>query len=188
MALIPNLARIREMVVGGVNFGQLIQEAFQGVQKQLTNTSAQTNASLSSNQNAAPPQINALTVTASGGVAHAQIADNNQNLYRGVNYHLQYAPAGTNFAAPITFHMGPSRDARIPVGTSPLEYRAFSDYPTSPASAPVYHGGAMPIAVAATGTDQPPIPAGQGSGTGTPSQISGFGPIPYRGSTPPKRA
>lgn len=183
MALIRNLPTLRNMPT----WGQRIVEAFQDVQKQLSNTSTQTNANLTAPQNAAPPQINALTVTASGGVAHAQITDSNESLYRGVNYHLQYAVAGTGFAAPVTFHMGPSRDARIPVGTQTLEYRAFSDYPTSPASPPVYHGGSQPVAIAAIGSDQPPIPSGMGSGTGMPSQISGFGPVPWRGSNPPKR-
>jgi hypothetical protein len=187
VALIRNLARIRDMVVDKVNFGQMIQEAFQDVQKQLSNTSTQTNASLSNGQNVAPPAVNAVKVTASGGVAHVQITDNNQNLYRGITYHVQYA-TDSAFSAPCNGPSGPSRDIRIPVGAQPLYYRVFSDYPTSPASAAVYHGGATPVAVAATGTDQPAIPAGQGSGTGTPGQISGAGPVPYRGSVPPKRA
>lgn len=187
MALIRNLARIRELVVDKVNFGQLIQEAFLDVQKQLGNASAQTNASLSSNQNVPPPQINAVNVTASGGVAHIQVTDNNQNIYRGITYHYHVAPASSPSSF-VTLYSGPNRDARLNVGSSPLVYAVTSDYPTSPHSPPVYFGGSQPTIVAAAGTEQPPMPSGQGSGTGTPGQISGFGPIPYRGSIPPRRA
>lgn len=182
MSADPNVQALRNMP----NWGRYIFEAFRNIQKQLSNTSVQTNSSLTGSQSAPPPQINAINVTASGGVAHVQITDNNQNLYRGVTYHVQYS-TDPGFANPITHHMGPSRDARIPVGTQPIYYRAFSDYPTSEASVPVYHGGSQPVPVTASGTEQPPIPAGQGSGTGFPSQISGFGPIPWRGINPPKR-
>jgi hypothetical protein len=179
----PNVQALKNVP----QWGQFLFNAFRNLQTQLSNSSLQTNANLKASQAAPPPQINALNVVASGGVAHVQITDNNEGLYRGVNYHVQYALAGTGFKNPVTQPMGPSRDIRIPVGTQPLEYRAFSDYPTSAHSEPVYHGGATPIAVAATGTDQPPIPSGMGSGTGTPSQISGFGPVPWRGVNPPKR-
>jgi hypothetical protein len=183
MANDPNVDAVQNLPV----FGKFIYLAFQKVQKQLTNISLQANVSLASSQNEPPPQVNALSVTASGGVAHVQVTDNNQNIYRGIHYHVQYA-ADPGFANPITFHMGPSRDARIPVGTQPLYWRAFSDYPTSAPSIPVYHGGSTPQAIAAIGTEQPAIPAGMGSGTGTSTQISGFGPIPWRGANPPKRA
>ena len=178
----PNVSAVRSQPI----WGNYLYLAFQRLQKQLTNLSIQGNASLLGPQNSAPPQVNAVSVTAGGGVAHVQIVDNNQNLYRGVQYHVQYS-TDPGFSAPVTHHMGPSRDARIPVGTQPLYYRAYSDYPTSPASAPQYHGGSRAMPVAAIGTEQPPIPSGMGSGTGTASQISGFGPVPWRGSNPPKR-
>jgi len=196
--LIRNLARIRLMMVPEpsqdpnappmrTNYGQLIEEAFNDVQRQLENTSTQTNSSLLGNENSAPPQINSVSVTASGGVAHIQIIDNNPNLYRGITYHVQYA-TDSAFSRPCNGPSGPSRDIRIPVGTEPLYYRVFSDYPTSPPSQPVYHGGQFPVAVAATGATQPPVPAGQGSGTGTPGQVSGYGPVPWRGNVPPRRS
>ena len=182
MANDPNVQAIKNMP----QWGQLLFNAFRNMQRQLSNSSLQTNANLKASQASPPPQVNAVSVTAGGGVAHVQITDNNESLYRGVNYHVQYATE-PGFNAPITHHMGPSRDIRIPVGTQPLYYRVFSDYPTSAHSDPVYHGGAAPIAIAATGSSQPSIPSGMGSGTGTPSQISGFGPIPWRGANPPKR-
>ena len=178
----PNVSALRGQPI----WGNFIFKAFRNIQRQLANVSVQANAALDAPQNAAPPQINALKVTASGGVAHVQITDNNQ-VYRGISYHVDVAtdPA---FSAPCTFHMGPSRDFRIPVGTQPLYYRAFSDYATSPPSAPVYHGGAAPTPVAASGTSLPAIPQGQGSGTGYAGQISGHGIIPFRGMSVPKRS
>ena len=166
-------------------YGHLLVQALKDLRTMVNNVGQQTNATPSAQDTPPPPQIHAVSVSAGGGVAHVQITDNNA-VYRGISYHVQYAP-DAGFNSPITVHMGPSRDIRIPVGNHPLHYRAFSDYPTSGPSAPVYHGGAQPIPVAATGTDQPSIPAGQGSGTGQPGQISGHGPIPYRGALPPRR-
>jgi hypothetical protein len=168
------------------SYGHKLVQALKDLRTMIRNVAQQTNAFPVAQEMSAPPQINALSVTASGGVAHVQIIDNNP-IYRGTTYHVQYA-TDPGFSAPCNHYMGPSRDARIPVGTQPLYYRAFSDVPTSGASAPVYHGGAIPRAVAATGSTPPPIPAGQGSGTGFAGQISGHGPIPFRGATPPRRS
>jgi hypothetical protein len=179
----PNIQALQNVPI----YGKFLYDAFQSITKKLGNLSVQGNASLQGPENAPPPQVNSVNVTASGGVAHIQIIDNNENLYRGVRYHVQYA-TDAGFSAPCNGPSGPSRDIRIPVGNQPLFYRVFSDYPTSAPSVPVYHGGAFPIAIAATGTDQPPIPSGQGSGTGRPGQISGYGTVPWRGNTPPKRA
>lgn len=179
----PNVQAIRQMPL----WGKYAYQAFRNIQKQLQNLSTQGNAALNGPQVYPPPQINAVSVTASGGVAHIQITDNNPNLYRGVQYHVQYA-TDAGFSSPCNGPSGPSRDIRIPVGNQPLYYRVFSDYPTSAPSTPVYHGGSTPIAVAATGDTAPPVPAGQGSGTGTPGQISGYGPLPWRGNNPPRRS
>ena len=181
MAQIRNLSFLRSIP----EFGAKLVEALQDITTRVSNVATQTNASPEAAQQAPPPQINALKIVAGGGVAHVQIVDNN-SIYRGIQYHVQYAtdPA---FTSPITEHLGPSRDRRIPVGKRPLYWRAYSDYPTSSHSDPVYHGGNTPQSIAATGTDQPPIPAGQGSGTGYPGQISGHGPVQFRGAIAPKR-
>lgn len=182
--LVRNLSFIRSIP----QYGQRITEALQDLQTALGNVGQQTNSTPNAQQTPAPPQIHALSVTASGGVAHVQITDNNP-IYRGTTYHVQYSTT-PGFESPVNHYMGPSRDIRIPVGSQPLYYRAFSDLPTSGASSPVYHGGSQPVAVAATGTEQPPIPSGQGSGTGYAGQISGHGPIPFRTTNglPPRRA
>jgi len=180
--LVRNLSELAQIP----GFGHKLVQSLKDLRTLIQNTAQQTNASPAGQESPAPPQINALKVVASGGVAHIQITDDNP-IYRGTTYHVQYA-TDPGFTNPVNHYMGPSRDIRIPVGTQPLYYRAFSDLPTSGVSAPVYHGGAVPVAVAASGGSQPPIPAGQGSGTGTPGQISGHGPIPFRGALPPKRA
>lgn len=181
MANDPNVQALRNVPL----WGKYLFDAFRNVQKQLSNVATQANTSLTGAQSSAPPQVNAVNVTASGGVAHIQITDNNP-VYRGITYHVQYA-TDAGFSAPCNGPSGPSRDIRIPVGNQPLFYRVFSDYPTSPASEPVYHGGATPQAIAATGATAPPVPSGQGSGTGFTGQISGHGPVPWRGANPPKR-
>lgn len=203
MALIRNLARIRQMQVidpssandpskkpTTTNYGQLIQEAFQDVQKQLSNVSGQTNAHLSATQNSAPPQVNALHVDGGNGFYHAYITDNNQNLYRGVEYTAEYSTT-PDFQDFHVEHLGPARDKRINLGVpGPLYWRAYSGYgPASPPSSPVYHGGAQPVGVSGGGTAAPALRSGQGSGTNPPTQgAGGYGQLPWRGANPPKRA
>jgi hypothetical protein len=184
---IKNLEFIRKVQIEGhPEFGARLYETLNAIIQGQKNIGLQTNASLNE-PTPPPPQINNLEVSASGGVAHVSIADDNE-IYRGVSYHVQYSKDAA-FSSPITVHMGPSRDIRIPVGSDPLYYRAFSDYPTSAPSTPVYHGGTTPVAIAAQGSNQPSVPSGKGSGTGTSGQISGWGPIPFRSTTgaPPER-
>jgi hypothetical protein len=184
MALVVrNLAQIRN----GSASPQQLFEALSDIIKGHDTIAQQTNAA-PNGITAAPPAVNNLTVAAQDGIFHAQITDNGQ-VYRGVNYHLQYS-TNQSFSAPVTVHLGPSRDYRAQLGNQNLYWRAFSDYPTSGPSSPVYHGGATPLVVSGGGSASgPSIPAGQGSGTGDPGQISGHGPIPYRTKTgqAPKR-
>jgi len=185
---VKNLDFLRKITIPDhPEFGARLAEAFQSLALAQSNVALQVNA----NPNGpvgAPPPVNAIHVSAGGGVAHISITDNNE-VYRGISYHVHYS-TDPNFSNPVTVHLGPSRDIRIPVGTQKLYYRAISDYPTSPASSPVYFGGAAPVGIAATGSEQPSIPVGNGSGTGTPRQISGYGPIPFRSSTgaPPEKS
>ena len=167
-------------------YGHKLVQAIKDLRQLIQNVGQQTNATPHAIETAAPPQINSLKVTAGGGVAHIQITDENP-VYRGISYHALIS-ANPGFTAPVTIHMGPSRDIRVPVGSQPLYYAAFSDYPTSAPSAPMYHGGAQPVAVTAIGTTQPLVPSGQGSGTGYPGQISGHGIVPFRGEVAPRRS
>jgi hypothetical protein len=199
MALIRNLSQIREMQVpvqstderkpAWKGYGKLIVEALSDVQGMLQNLSNQTNASLKASSGSPPLSPDSVHVTASGGVAHVQIVDNG-DFFRGKTYHVAVSPT-PGFESPCTLYSGPSRDVRIPVGNQSLYYRVVADNGSvSAQSGPIYHtaGGVSPVPVAATGTEQPAIPSGQGSGTGLPGQISGYGPTPYRGTQPPRRS
>ena len=181
MALIRNLPQIRMLPT----YGKLLVEALQDVQRQLTNVSTQSNASLTSRQNSAPPAIHNLQVDGGAGIYHAYITDNNQNLYRGGEYTVEYSD--DNWATFHVQHLGPSREARMNLGLpGPLQFRAYSGYgPSSPPSQPVYAGGT----VSAGGTAPPALRPGQGSGTNFPTQgAGGYGNLPWRGNTPPRRA
>jgi len=170
-------------------YGHWLTQAFDDVMGRIKNIGQQTNAQPKAQEAPAPPAVDELRVFAGGGVAHLQ-AVHYAPIYRGITYHFHAASvADPSFTAPITLYSGPNRDVRIPVGTEPLHYAVTCDYPTSPSSPVTFHtaGGIRPVPVAATGNSQPAMPAGQGSGTGSPGQISGYGPIPYRGSIPPRR-
>lgn len=181
MSIDPNVQALQDQP----KWGKYLYDAFRAVEKRIANLASQTNSSLIAPEGSPPPQVNAISVNASGGIAHVQVTDNNQ-IYRGINYYVDYS-TDPGFSAPVTHHLGPSRDARIPVGNQPLYYRAYSGYPTSSPSAPVYHGGVSPIPVTAAGSTPPPVPSGQGSGTGFPGQISGHGPVAWRGAATPRR-
>jgi hypothetical protein len=185
VALIRNLATLRNMPT----WGSRLVEAFADVQRQLSNLSVQSNGSLSSPTNAPPPQINALHVDGGAGIYHAYVTDNNPNLYRGVEYTAEYSQ-NPDFSDFHVVHMGPSRDHRMNIGLpGPLYWRAYSGYgPSSPPSTAVYHGGGQPVGVNAGGAVAPPLKPGQGSGTNFPTQgAGGYGNLPWRGSTPPRR-
>jgi hypothetical protein len=181
LSLIRNLPQIRMLPT----YGKLIVEALSDVQKQLQNVSTQTNASLSSRQNAAPPAINSLEVDGGAGIYHAYVTDNNQNLYRGAEYTLEYS--NDNWSTFHVQHLGPARDMRMNLGIAgPLQFRGYSGYgSSSPPSPPVYAGGP----VSAVGNTPPPLRAGKGSGTNVATEgAGGYGKLPWRGNTPPRRS
>lgn len=180
----PNIEALKEMP----RWGTYLYKAFKIMMKQVSNVASQSNTALNSSENAAPPPVNELRVTAGGGVVHLQ-AVHNENFYRGITYHF-HASSDSGFSSPVTLYSGPNRDVRIPVGNSPLHYAVTCDYGSSSPSSPVTYytnGGSVPVSVAATGSSQPVIPAGQGSGTGYPGQLAGYGPQPWRGTSPPRR-
>lgn len=142
------------------------------------------NASNQVQQPDAPPQISALQVTAAGGVFDIAITDNNP-VYRGVNYFVEYSTT-QSFNQPIVVDLGASRNYRATWGNQTFFFRAYSQYPTSAPSQPVYFGSATsPIAVTGGGVSSGPAPLGSnGSGTAPSSGKdggAGFGKDPYRG-------
>ena len=179
---IPNLAGIiaRDPQLG---------EALKAISAAMDTVALQTNAN-PQGQPPKPPQVSSLVVTASDGIFHGQITDNNP-VARGITYHLE-ASSTPNFNQPILLASGPSRDkAGIALGNQKLYFRAFSQYPTGDPSAPVYHGGSPqnPVAVAGGGTlAGPPVLTSKGSGTAPSSGTqggAGFGFVQQRQSGGP---
>ena len=130
----------------------------------------------------APPQISSLQVTAAGGVHAAVITDNNP-VNQGIIYHFERSSTpdfqtGTTHLA----QSGPSRSLTGHfAGNSDVYWRGYSQYQSSPPSAPVYFGSeAAPTKVNAGGAIAGPTPpASTGSGTDQgvlPQGGLGFGP------------
>lgn len=136
-------------------------------------------------ETSAPPQISSLTVTASNGVFTATIFDNNPVL-RGIEYFLEFGTVA-NFGQPTVVSLGPSRQWVGFLGSQTFYFRAYSQYPTSPPSAPVYFGNSSsPTGVAGGGTVSGGL-TGTGTGSGTGSSIGtnggeGYGRLRSRGT------
>jgi hypothetical protein len=190
MITLRNLQYLRALSLPDFpEFGVKIAETLEDLAKGVSNVAQQTNTN-PTGAPLAPPQINALNVTGQNGHFNIQIKDNNQNLYRGVNYYAEYdtTPA---FSNPHTIHLGDSRDHNIFLGNGSYYWRAYSAYPGSPPSPAAYHGGyASPRMVQGGGAvGGPLLQASQGSGTGNAGQgLVGPGVLPFRGPNPPKRA
>ena len=121
----------------------------------------------------APPTPSSLSVTASNGSFAATIFDNNPVL-RGIVYFLEVA-TGPTFDNPVLIvFLGPSRQWTGFLGSGTYYFRAFSQYPTSAPSLPVYFGSAnSPTGVAGGGTLAAPTPTGTGSGTASSNGYQG---------------
>lgn len=181
MSLIPNIAYFRKLP----EWGGRLAESLKIVETILGNISGQTNADLTSAQASAPPPINSLSVDGGNGIYHAYLTDNNQNLYRGAEYTLEYSD--DNWQTYHVQHLGPAREHRLNLGLpGPFKFRAYSGYgPASPPSAAVYAEGE----VSGASTVSPSLRISNGSGTNPASQgAGGYGVNPYRGDVPPRRA
>lgn len=167
-----------------------LAEAFKDLAEQFGNLESQVNGN-ATGQPLAPPNVNKLVVTSQNGHFSAAITDNNQNLYRGVGYFLEHAD-NANFTNPQIIHLGATRNWTGFLGNVTRYWRAYSAYPSSPSSAPAYHGGnAQPQPVSGGGAiGGPSFQPSQGSGTGAAAVgLSGAGPVPFRSpnGTPPIR-
>lgn len=112
-----------------------------------------------------PPQVTSISVMAANGVFDVAITDSNP-VYRQITYFLEYSMQQA-FTSPTVIHLGPSRNWRGFLGAQTLYWRAYSQYPTSEASAAVFYGPqANPTAVLGGGTATGPnIQSSKGSGT-----------------------
>jgi hypothetical protein len=164
-------------------------EALEDIVGRLSTVAQQVNAN-PEGPPAPPNSPNAIAVTAQHGYFTIAISDQSQQLYRNVNYFIEHS-AHPDFRDPQIVHIGTTRNAVLNLGNVTRYFRAYSAYPTSASSAPVYHGSAgKPLPVSGGGTGAAAFLPSQGSGTGSQGQgLSGFGPIPYRTTTggPPIR-
>lgn len=132
-----------------------------------------------------PPQISGVTVqvTKTAGLFDVAIQDNTP-VSRGINYFAEWSLTA-NFSKPVVIDMGASRNLSIFLGGQTVYWRAYSSYPTSAPSAPVYFGtAASPTAVVGTVVGSATPLASTGSGTSPSSGTqgnSGFGQNPARG-------
>jgi hypothetical protein len=155
-----------------------IGRALQYHQDALNNIGQQSNASPVGAPPAPAPHVG-LTVKGGGGIFDAAIDDNSPK-YRGHSNFLEYSD-NPSFSNAHVIHLGPSRNWRGSLGPGTFHFRSYSSYPTSPASAPIYHP-----AVSGEGSAAPQMQAGKGSGTSqTPGY--GFGNVPYNATKPPIR-
>ena len=173
-----------KVVPGSEELATYLGQFSRSVQQQVTAIEQQTNSN-ASGQPAAPPNVQALNVTASNGHFHAAITDQSSGLRRGINYGLQY-DTSPQFTNPIGVHLGPNRNWDHFFGNATLYFRAFSHYDSSDISQHVYHGSASsPSPVTGGGTNPgPQFQASRGSGTAAEGVgTGGPGPIPERTET-----
>lgn len=162
--------------------GPEVADEMQRIQDALNNVAVQTNAN-PLGPAAAPPQISAVKAIGLGD-GHADIAiQDNQPVNRGIHYFAEYSTtAAFSSSTTKTVHMGVSKNVRVPVGSGQVFVRAYSAYPTGPASPPVLHGGGAAISAGGTFAATAGNP-GVGSGTEpslNPRTGVGFGLFPVR--------
>ncbi len=175
------LAEIRSIPRIGVQLYQTLR----AMQTQTQNIAQQTNAD-PQGQPQAPPPLSAITVTPTASGHHISVTHPGE-FYRGIEYHAEYS-TNSHFTNAFPVYMGPAREHDVATGAKTLFFRAFAQYPTGSPGAPVYHGGATPIAV--TGGVETALGSSQGSGTGRPGEgLSGHGIVAFRSLTgaPPVR-
>ncbi len=180
-------------ILGGRELEQVRMEnpltarLFERIISAITQT-ARTAAVSPTGQLSAPPTIGALNVKASGETIHATISDASP-IQKGINYFVEYATE-PNFLAPHVFHLNASRGHFVTLpsltdsgGTQNWYARAYSQYPGSQPSRPVYYGGLSPTAISLSGSTKLTPLSSTGSGTASPlgSQGAwGLGKTPLR--------
>jgi hypothetical protein len=167
---IPNLSYIRQS-------DEKLYNALKSIEGAVNNHSDQGNLDPNGAEQAAPPAISKITATASDGYHDLQIMDN-APAYRGLNYFAYYSKT-PGFENAHKIDLGTSQNHRVFLGPGQFYWGANHAYPTSPASAMVYHGGGTPQAVGSGTYAGPEMSTTQGS--------QAFGPMYRNSSTPPIR-
>ena len=180
-----NLSWLRNLKIDGVpEFGARMAELVSDLVSNDKQIAQQTNSSLTGTP-APPPPLQSVTVTPTEVGHHVSITHEG-DFYQGIAYHVE-SSASPNFTNPFPEYTGPGREVNLATGTQNLHFRAFASYLNGQNTAPVHHGGVTPVPV--KGGTNVPRGTSQGSGTGRPGQgISGYGPVPFRGSKPPQRS
>lgn len=114
-----------------------------------------------------PNPVTAINVTAQDGIFHATLSDSGQ-IQKGVGYFLEYDTDPT-FTRPTVIDLGASRQYRGYLGNQNLYWRGYSQLSpplNSMPSAPLVHGGSVPLVVNGGGSAMgPTILPSTGSGT-----------------------
>jgi len=150
---IPNLAHIRKD-------DQFYYNAFKALQDAIQNHSDQGNLDPTSAEQAAPPAVSKISVTAANGIHDIKIEDTSP-AYAGINYAADYSqtPDFQNFH---TIDMGISQNHRANLGPGQYYWRASSFYHPATPSSHVYHGGDTPSAVGTGSYNGPDMQEKQG--------------------------
>lgn len=180
-----NLAWLRSLKLDGIpDFGSRLHELVSDLVSNQNQIAQQTNSSLTGTP-AAPPAPQSMTATPTEVGHHISIA-HDDDFYQGAVYHVESSES-SSFTNPFPEYTGPSREINLATGSQNLYFRAFTSYINSANSTPVFHGGSTPTPV--KGGTNVPRGTSQGGGTGRPgSGLSGYGPLPFRGSKPPQRS
>ena len=149
---IPGLDRIRQR-------DKDVHSALRAVEQAINNHSDQGNLEPSASSIAPPQPISNMRVVASGGIHDIQITDNSP-AYAGIRYVAEYSQT-SDFANYHRIDLGISQNHRANLGVGQFYWRARSYYHPSAPSAPVYHGGATPLAAGSGAYAGPAMQQGQ---------------------------
>jgi hypothetical protein len=129
-----------------------------------------------------PNNISGIFITQQNGNFDITITDNNP-VVRGIEYIVEWA-TNSNFIGARTIFLGSSRTHNIALGNlggASTYWRAYSQYPNSAPSTPIYYSG-NPIVSGGTASAAPQPSTGSGTGSGLGQQPGqGYGVHPIRG-------
>jgi hypothetical protein len=183
----PNFSFNTELI--RAKLGAEVADEFTKMENALNLVSKQTNANPVGPVEK-PPQIAAVTAKVlTPGVHSVQIQDNSP-INRGITYHFE-ASETPGFENAVLVQSGPSRDLpAAALGGGKIYWRAYSQYPTSDPSQPVYFGGQQtpkPVDAGGTARTSPITSAGSGTEPSLNPQLgAGFGFDTDRVPTTPK--
>jgi hypothetical protein len=186
---VRNLSWLRKLSIDNVpGFGARLHEMFNDVINGVGVLEQQTNGNCSSHPTA-PPPLQGMTVQPHEHGFDVSIQHEGE-FYRGVRYYVSYAD-NPHFAGARTFPMHDSRNAVLPLGSRTLYFQAHAAYAWSGPTAPVFHGGSVPVAVTGgTGAPVALLPS-QGCGTtraGEPPAGPGVAAFRSSNGAPPVRS